>query len=296
MDLGPRNNYLQEIIMSDEYDGYVANRLNSTTYGDVTEILNLFILSRLLNKAFLDKMLVFLMGSNIISYFNARGKVKVDGDYPQLISINSEFGVTPFQASNYPDAPSGSGQQNPVYFNSFYDSEAVIGIFYSSDTKIRDYISPKRSVINSQLPLSDVGCSFNNFPIFSHTVPFYQWNINGDIGKIFGTQNNNWETKPFDSGEFFSYPYQSLDRLNSNSRFFRSTNQTKTDYFKGYIYAVNNTGLIDEAYGNWVQNTSNKPTAITVGGPYFFYFGLKKGKSAFDRFNSKWVDTTTTVD
>ena len=294
MDLGPRNNYLQEIIMSDEYDGYVANRLNSTTYGDVTEILNLFILSRLLNQDFIGKMLVFLTGSNVISYFDARAKVKVDGDYSQLISINSEFGVTPFQASNYPDAP--PGQQNPVYFNSFTDPQAVIGIFYSSDTKIRDYVSPKRSVINSQLPLSDVGCSFNNFPIFSHTVPFYQWNINGNVGKIFGSQDNNWETNPLDSIEFFSYPYQSLDRLNSNSRFFRSTNQAKTDYFKGYIYAVNNTGLIDEAYGNWAQNTLNKPTAITVGGPYFFYFGLKKGKSAFDRFNSKWVDTTTTVD
>jgi hypothetical protein len=293
MDLGPRNNYLQEIIMSDEYDGYVVNRLNSTTYGDVTEILNLLILSRLINQDFIGKMLELLTGSNILAYFDARTKVKVDGDYSQLIAINSEFGVTPFQASNYPDSP--PGQQNPVFFNGFSKPKAIIGIFYSSDTRIRDFISPKRTVINSQLPLSDVACSFNNFPVFSHTVPFYQWSIQDGDGEIFGGQDNNWDSSPIIGSSFFSYPYQSLDRLDSKSRFFRTTNQTKTEYFKGYIYAVNNIGLIDENIVNWSKNT-NKPESITTGGPFYFYFGLKKGKSAYDRFTSKWVDTTTIVD
>ena len=80
--------YLQELVMSDEFDGYVVNRLNSTTYGDVSEILNILILSRLMNKSFIDKMLTVLAGSNILAYFT-RSKNKVDGDYSQLISINS---------------------------------------------------------------------------------------------------------------------------------------------------------------------------------------------------------------
>jgi hypothetical protein len=58
---------------------------------------------------------------------------------------------------------------------------------------------------------------------------------------------------------------------------------------------VNNIGLIDENIVNWSKNT-NKPESITTGGPFYFYFGLKKGKSAYDRFTSKWVDTTTIVD
>ena len=291
MDLGPRNNYLQELVMSDEFDGYVANRLNSTTYGDVTEILNILILSRLLNKSFIDKMLTVLAGSNILAYFS-RTKNKVDADYSQLISINSELGVAPFQASNYPDNP--PPLQNPIYFSNFNSSTAVIGIFFSSDTRIRDFITPKRSIINSQLPVGNT-CAFNNFSVFSQKVPFYQWEIKGN-STIFGNEDNGWDTNPFSDKSFFSYEYQSLDRLNSGSRYFRPTNNSKSEYTKGYIYAVSGDGSIDESYVNWSQNTPEKSKSVTTGAPFYFYFGLRKGKSAYDRFTTKWVDTTITTD
>ena len=291
MDLGPRNNYLQELVMSDEFDGYVANRLNSTTYGDVTEILNILILSRLMNKNFIEKMVELFVGSNILVYFS-RSKDKVDGDYSQLISINSELGVAPFQASNYPDNP--SPMQSPIYISGFDDDNSVIGIFFSSDTRVRDFITPKRSIINSQLPVGNE-CAFNNFTVFSQKVPFYQWEIKGE-STIFGNEENEWDTKAFSDSSFFSYNYQSLDRLNSDSRYFRPTNNSKSEYTKGYIYAVSGNGSIDESYVNWSQNTPEKPTSITTGAPFYFYFGLKKGKSAYDRFTTKWLDTTTTTD
>jgi len=290
MDLGPRNNYLQELVMSDEFDGYVANRLNSTTYGDVSEILNILILSRLMNKSFIDKMLTVLAGSNILAYFT-RTKNKVDGDYSQLISINSELGVAPFQASNYPDNP--PPLQSPIYISNFNSPTSVIGIFFSSDTRVRDFITPKRSIINSQLPVGNE-CAFNNFTVFSQKVPFYQWEIKGD-STIFGDERNDWNTE-YIGGKFFSYEYQSLDRLNSDSRYFRPTNNSKSEYTKGYIYAVSGDGSIDESYVNWSQNTPDKPNSVTVGAPFYFYFGLKKGKSAYDRFTTKWVDTTITTD
>jgi len=291
MDLGPRNNYLQELVMSDEFDGYVANRLNSTTYGDVTEILNILILSRLMNQDFIKKMIELFVGSNILVYFS-RSKDKVDGDYSQLISINSELGVAPFQASNYPDNP--PPQQSPIYISNFNSSSSVIGIFFSSDTRVRDFITPKRSIINSQLPVGN-DCAFNNFTVFSQKVPFYQWEIKGE-STIFGNEENDWNTKAFSDSSFFSYNYQSLDRLNSDSRYFRPTNNSKSEYTKGYIYAVSGNGSIDESYVNWSQNTPEKPTSITTGAPFYFYFGLKKGKSAYDRFTTKWVDTTITTD
>jgi hypothetical protein len=291
MDLGPRNNYLQELVMSDEFDGYVANRLNSTTYGDVTEILNILILSRLMNKNFIEKMVELFVGSNILVYFS-RSKDKVDGDYSQLISINSELGVAPFQASNYPDNP--SPMQSPIYISGFDDDNSVIGIFFSSDTRVRDFITPKRSIINSQLPVGNE-CAFNNFTVFSQKVPFYQWEIKGE-STIFGNEENGWDTKPFSDSSFFSYNYQSLDRLNSDSRYFRPTNNSKSEYTKGYIYAVSGNGSIDESYVNWSQNTPEKVKSITTGAPFYFYFGLKKGKSAYDRFTTKWLDTTITTD
>jgi hypothetical protein len=292
IDLGPRSVFLQEINMSDDYDGYVMKKLTSTTYGDVIEILNLLIISRLINQNFINDMLKLLIGSNITKYFS-RTKYKVDGDYAQLISINSELGVAAFESMDYPDSTTGG--QNPVYWNGFNENTSVIGIFFSSDTQTRDFITPKRTIINPTLPnLSP--CGFSYFEVFSQSVPLYQWEINGS-GSIFGDQNNNWNTNPINDG-FLSLKYQSLDRLQTSSRYFRGTaqNQSQTNYYKGHIYAVDGNGNIDESYGNWDQNTPDEPNSVTVGAPFHFYFGLKKGKSAFDRFTTKWIDTTTFVD
>jgi hypothetical protein len=88
-----------------------------------------------------------------------------------------------------------------------------------------------------------------------------------------------------------------MDRIETTSRYFRGTanNSTETNYYKGYIFAVNSSGNIDETYGNWAQNLPDEPNSVTVGAPFHFYFGLKKGASAFDRFTTKWIDTTTFV-
>ena len=291
IDLGPRSAYLQELIMSDAYDGYVVNKLATTTYGNVTEILNLLIISRLINQSFIQQMLQFLVGSNITDYFT-RTKYKVDGDYAQLISINSELGVAPFESANYPDSP--QGVQNPIYWNGFAQDSAVIGIFFSSDTQTRDFITPKRTIVDENVP-ANVVCAFSYFDVFSQQVPFYQWKIE-DYQSIFGNEDNGWFTDPIQNGGFLSSKYQSMDRISTSSRYFRGTqiNASKNKFYKGYIYAVNANGDIDEFISNWDKNTPEQQT-VTVGAPFYFYFGLKKGASAFDRFTTKWIDTTTFI-
>jgi hypothetical protein len=294
MDLGPRNNFIQELVMSDDYDGYVVNKLDTSTYGDVDEILNLFIISRLINQGFLSNVLGSL---NILGYFS-RNKTSFDGDYSQLISINSELGVAPFQAANYPDNP--PGYQNPIYFNNADNRYTVIGIFFSSDTQTRDYISPKRQILNPFTNSIDE-CSFNNINVFSQEVPMYQWNIkeNNQAGiTIFGWQENDWEKGVLDDG-LFSFKYQDLDRLNPNSRYFRTNGSSATYFDKGHIYSVSGDTIgldIDESVQYWDLNSGNgKESWITVGAPFHFYFGLKRGASAFDRFRRKWINTEIIV-
>ena len=161
-----------------------------------------------------------LLGAlNIFIYFknNRNGRFLFDADYSQLISINSELGVAPFQSSNYPDAPTlvnsgsfitgiqyvittpgttnftlinapnnsmgtlfiatgpglGNGTatvkpeiQNPIFF----DCDSTLGIFFSSDTQLRDYVTPKRTIINPTGTTASP-CSFNNFPVYSQEVP-----------------------------------------------------------------------------------------------------------------------------
>ena len=288
MDLGPRTDFLQELVMSDEYDGYVVNRLDSSSFGTVDDILNLFIVSRFIDKTFLKSLLGSL---NILAYFsNGRPgtNLQIDADYAQLISINSELGVAPFLPSNYPNNPNPLGQ-NPIFF----DCDNVLGIFFSSDTQTRDYISPKRTIINDSVTINS-NCAFNNFPVFSQIVPLSQWEINatGANDSIFGRQFNTWKLSLSDN-TVFSYRYQSLDRLDANSRYFRNNSSTLTKYQKGYIYAVTgDTGEITADPSYWDNNTPvSDQELITVGAPFHFYFGLRRGASSFDRFRTKWINT-----
>jgi hypothetical protein len=298
MDLGPRTDFLQELVMSDEYDGYVVNRLDSSSFGTVDDILNLFIVSRFIDNTFLKTLLGSL---NILAYFsnsrptsNVGGtKLQIDADYAQLISINSELGVAPFLASNYPDNIDPT-KQNPIFF----DCDNVLGIFFSSDTQVRDYITPKRTIINGSVQVNS-NCSFNNFPVYSQEVPFSQWyiNANGSGDSIFGRQFNNWDFNV--DGGVFSKNYQSMDRLTQASRYYRTNGSVQTQYQKGYIYAVKTTtdpttGVVsvditsDPQY--WDRNNPEE-NKITVGAPFHFYFGLRRGASAFDRFKTKWINS-----
>jgi hypothetical protein len=112
MDLGPRNEIAKYLSLTNEYNGYNVNKIPSTSFGDIDDILNLFIISRLGNTTFLGQLLG-LGGANILSYFtrekgmtynylagnrSVKNKRMVDADYAQLISINSEIGVAPFDS------------------------------------------------------------------------------------------------------------------------------------------------------------------------------------------------------
>jgi len=288
MDLGPRVTYLQELVMSDDFDGYVLNKLNSTTYGDVSELLNMLIITRLANESFLSA----ISGQGILTFFS-RTKLMVDGDYSQMLSINSELGVAQFQSINYPDNP--PGEVNPVYYSTGgggIDS-VVFGVFFSSNTQTRDFISPKRTIITPKA-LKGNSCGFNNFSVFTQVVPFYQWRIQNNPS-IFGNQKNEWNSKPiYDGTGFFSHPYQLLDRMEPSSRYMNTIGNFENQYFKGYIYSVKQNGQLDYESSS-IQRPIDEPTSFTTGAPFHFYFGLKKGKSAFDRFTTKWIDTTITL-
>ena len=171
-----------------------------------------------------------------------------------------------------------------------------MGIFWSSNTQVRDYISPKRNIINTNANLGSF-CAFSNIPVFSQEVPFYQWQIKpnadgGNAESIFGSQGNNWFTNPINgNGTFFSSRYQSMDRLNPNSRYFRYNTTNGT----GYIFATNQNGDEDGNRTRWTHNNPDDNN-ITVGAPFHFYFGLKKGKTSFDRFRRKWIKFDTITD
>ena len=322
-DLGPRNNYMQEIVMSDEFDGYVASKLGPTTFQDVSDLLQLFIISRLGTLSTLDIFFSgFGLGPQIETFFDRNpesgvlgigGTSMVDGDYAQMVAINSELGVVPFDKINYKDYAEPAnlpGIQDPVFIAGDRYNSVIIGVFYRANLQLRDYISPKRTIIDELAPITYSGCNVNYFPVKSQRVPFYNWDIrtDGPNNTIFGSQQNDWYSDPISSG-FMSYKYQDLHREQPQSRYFRTEpNTLGLHYYPGFISAVQASGTYinlstndyykntDGYYNyagrasNWNQNTP-APRAINTGAPFYFYFGLKKGKTAYDRFSEKWIPT-----
>ena len=329
IDLGPRNNYMQEIVMSDEFDGYVASKLGPTTFQDVSDLLQLFIISRLGNLSTLDIFLggVGLGGAKIESFFNRNeesgvlgigGTSMVDADYAQMVAINSELGVIPFDKINYKDYTQ-TGIQDPVFIAGNTFRTVIIGVFYRADLQLRDYISPKRTIIDGLASINPnliencvaddgINCNVNNFPVKSQRVPFYNWDIRtgGPNNTIFGSQHNDWYSDPINSG-FMSHRYQDLHREQPQSRYFRTEpNTLGLNYYPGFISAVEASGFwinpttglpwtnIDGYYNysardsNWDKNFDT-PRAINTGAPFYFYFGLKKGQTAYDKFSRKWI-------
>ena len=291
MDLGPRSKYLQEIVMSDDLDGYNIGNINKSSFSDVSPLLNLFILSRTVTKDF-----TFL----ITSFFSR--SLYIDGDYAQMVATNSQVGIAPFDEANYGNKTGFTS--NPIFFKP--TPSPTFGVFYDSDLEIRDLVSPRRTLSN-----------------FSQQIPMYQWEIKETLDDkftpwIFGNETNDWYTNlvttttggpnPPPEGDtgvdtFFSYKYQYLDRLESQSRFFRTVLNSKTNFFKGYIYAVDigpGTGItINSDISKWSKNNSTSPSdnnnLITFGTPFYFYFGLKNGKTAIDLFKRKWINSENVI-
>ncbi|CAB4129641.1 hypothetical protein UFOVP117_52 [uncultured Caudovirales phage] len=299
LDLGPKSNFIQELVYNDDYDGYIVDKVKSTSYQGINDVLNLFILSRLISTSFNQQLIPTSdspdEGSNDPSVkalfsntrWNNNGATLVpgyiDGDYSQMIAINSQFGITEFSSESY--------TSDSVFFGEI-NNFPVFGLLLTGDTQDRDYISPRRTNWNSSGTLVNnqqlIDCWFTNITTNSQEVPFYQWSLDY-VGQtpqnIFGSQSNNYST---DDVAFFSYKYQSLDRLNPASQYFQN-DQSDGAYVRGTQINFDNNGVPTEAIP---QNFEQK---FLVGAPFYFYFGLKKGGSAMDVFITKYINTETNV-
>jgi len=316
MDLGPKNGYLQEISYNDDYDGYIIDKLPNTTFNDVSDILNIFILSRFVNQKFISLLIPVTESPNegssdpsVQAFFNNRRwdfnpntlfnitPDLVDGDYSQMVSINSEFGIKPYTSDAYSTVNSvylGSDNAGATGFPNF-------GLYFESNNGLRDLISPRRTVynVNANFPISSN--DYTQIPVKTQTVPFYQWvskiedtdpPFNPNTTVIFGTQNNNfWTSEYKNEGDqtlgFFTSPYQSLDRLNIISDYFMGNTDLGQLYLKGYIINYDSEGNPTAVS----QPDDNANKTFTQGTPFYFYFGLIAGATALDKFRQKYVDT-----
>jgi hypothetical protein len=294
MDLGPRDEIQKYLSQSGNWDGYIVNKLLPTTFSDTSDILNLFILSRFASAKF--GALFSTKGANILNFFS-RKALFVDSDYAQMVATNSQLGIAAFEPANYPEPPVGSGFNSPLYFPAGVDDvkNITFGIFFTGDSQLRDYISPNRTIYDSggQIGVNEA-CSLSYIPVTTQVVPFYLWKINDNSSNsnIFGNQQNNW----FSQSDAFAFKYQAIDRLYAESKNFQPENINIINYHKGWI-ANYNPQSINPATGEYdYKPEPGLPGNYLMGAPYYFYFGVVKGASAFDRFTTKWIDTDGIAD
>ena len=262
--------------------GYVVNSINPTSHYDNSDLVNFFVISRILDSNFLKYLII---NNNAINSFFSRTGKKVDGDLVQLMSINSEFGVVKFSPELYEFKTNNS----PTIIFSEKSSNGrdknYMGVFYSSseaDLQLKDHITPGR--VNFR-KIETNALVRQNYDNKSQDVPFYSWNLDKTSRTIFGTEKNNWGTA---QNDIKNKKYQSLERIKFTS------GDTKTDYFSDSSYDLsynNDRGYIFAQKNNeYNRNDRGGIDSFIVGAPFHFYFGIKKGFSALDKFKTKYLN------
>ena len=251
MDLGPRDEFTKQICFDPNFQGYLVDTLRSTSYSDTSDLTNMFIISRLANTNFWER--AFGLGEASINAMFSRSGDRIDGDIAQLWSINSEYGVIPFLGSNYDDSKIYVSQDGVF-------KTPILGIFFDSDRETRQLITPGKT------PYTTFG-----YPK-TQEVPFYRWQLES-TDTIFGYDENNWLT----SRPILTRKYQDLDF--DTSPYFHTSNGENL----GYIYNRNGQGNVSASF------PQNQQRYFMVGAPYHFYFGVSKGKSAMNRFITKYI-------
>lgn len=306
VDMGPRDSFINEVCCSggdSNFGSYYADQLKSSSYQDNSSIIQLGFLSRILNEGVRQRILPIGNGQNntegkgIIQFFNSeRGGYRIDGDWAQMLSINSEWKVLPFITENVPSS-------SYIYFGDNRNGagnlpsdeiKPIMGLFFTANTselRYRKIMSPGIETYSFN-PLLEQKFGYPK----SQIVPHYKWlirvpDINLGTPNIFGSENNNWYTSPNFPTGFFSKEYQNLDFISPQEKY--QTSLTKI----GYIASFDNNGdpLPITPLANITQGDpsteSNYQNSIVVGAPYHFYFGLNNGKTAINRFYKLYVAT-----
>jgi hypothetical protein len=279
LDMGPKYVWQSEVNKDPNYFGYQMNKFNSTSWSDDSNLLQLFVVSRLVNQSFLQSLTSAILGVGGVGALFSRREDRVDGDFAQMLQINSQYGIVPFTAENYPDDPNVVGD-NPIYVGGDKNGGPVFGVFYSGYSENRDLISPRRidrTFTGTTLVADYLGTK-------SQEVPFYKWSNNAWLRgepTIFGSQDNEWYTyggNPIVD----SKKYQEFDRR--LQPFFQGNNNLIQNAY-GYIYQRN----LDGTYNKVPTTPTNERTLTSA--PWYFYFGLKRGKTAMDKYVQQYLGT-----
>ena len=274
MDLGPKTDFLKEILLTPEFQGYIIDEIESTSFQDVSGVLNLFIISRLIDSNFLENLLgvgdasiqkLFSRDaeSNLLNQFTDS---RIDGDYAQMISINTEFGVLPYLSGNYYDSISVNQSLMGIWFTG--STKSIYNTVGGSTVEDRRILGPGQLTFNEPSPFITSDFKYPG----SQIIPHYGWKYEG--GSVWGSEENTWQTEVAITAK---YQDETFDGANNYPR---PQDGLGTGFlFNRTLGIFSGTPPPDGDYGDGYR----------VGSPFQNYFGLKKGKSAMNLFITKYM-------
>jgi hypothetical protein len=266
-ELGPKDKFSSEISLTSEFQGYIMDKIKTTTYNDPSDIINLFAISRLTNSSLFAQL--SNTGDASVDNLFSRDNKYVDGDYAQLVSINSEFGVIPFLEGNYEDSQ--------LTFCEYDDGKPVIGIWFDSDVISRRIFGEGTETIGTNV----LGLTSNFGYPNSQTIPYYKWTVNvvgNNNLNLFGTEFNDWHT-----GNIYKSKHQGTEFFSDSTNTYMYPDNL---YGLGYIF---NREADGDPLNQLPSNTFNINSTYKHGSPFHFYFGLKRGKSAINKYIRKYI-------
>ena len=208
--------------------------------------------------------------------FDSRGFGLIDGDIAQLMNFNTQAGIFPFE---YEEA-------NSPYtdlYSATFDSKGPIGLdfIFSEDDPDSTTIESNgyliRKCLNSPGKLGDN----------SQIIPYYMWDTRGHgFGET--RVNSGGERQSYYTGKIYS---QRIQEIKANLNTDLNIDPTDDNYFDPYVLppirdCIDVNGTITKSNDNYKEYRVNGQIRhlMEIGTPFHFTFGLRKGKSSFDKF------------
>lgn len=267
VDLGPRNTWLKEVCVDPDLDPNcsVSRSIGSTSYKGLDDLMEFIIQSKeIKEKGRLD----------VQDLFDSRGQGKIDGDVAQLINFNTQTGIYPFEFEEV-DSP------YTEEYSSLFDGKGPVGLnfVYSDDDPDTPELEQAgelvRACLNEPGKLGDT----------SQKVPYFLWDTKGSG---FGENLGNGENQDFYDDKIYN---QRIQQFKANLNTNLNADPSDDDYFNPYLLPpirdcieVNGTRL--KANDNYKEYTVNgqKRHLMEIGVPFHYQFGLRKGKTGYDKF------------
>jgi len=267
VDLGPRLTWINEVCIDAELDVNcsISRSIGATSFKQIDDLMEYIIQSKeIKERGRLD----------VQDLFDRRGNGQIDGDVAQLLNFNTQTGIYPFEIE----------QSNSPYtslYQNLFDGKGAVGIdfVFSEDDPLTLTIEQDGSLVRKCL--NTLGRLGDN----SQKVPYYMWDTNGHgFGELVG----DGEIQSYYTGRIYNQPIQDF-KANLNP----DPNQLTVDdnFFNPNVLppirdCIEINGVKSKSNDNYREYTvgGNVRHLMEIGVPFHYQFGLRKGKTAFDKF------------